>query len=237
MTEQTVLRLDIVDSSIECGWAVESTQFADEFVRDRVAVSVEYSQGDEISRMTMSRPNLEDEVVPAEASGKFSLLRFWLTGIAEPTGTTLGEQLVKRRSAGNALLADPAMRASGRLVAVTLSGSGRLGKRTVDGSRFWAESDESGVWGLCYAVKGARPGSNQDRGCLWGMANSYAGAANEVAHKSATLRNGKSDLKPGSVFCCPAYIVHNDRSEIESLQVLLESAYGAWVAGVDPTVE
>jgi hypothetical protein len=69
------------------------------------------------------------------------------------------------------------------------------------------------------------------------MANSYRSAAKDVAEKTASLRNGSSDLKPGSVFCCPAYVVANDNEEIEFIAGLLERAYRAWVQGVDPVVE
>jgi len=51
------------------------------------------------------------------------------------------------------------------------------------------------------------------------------------------LRNGSSELKPGSVFCCPAYGVSNDRDEAEFIAGLLERAYRAWVEGVDPVVD
>lgn len=236
MAEATARRLDIVDAAIEYEWRIESTGASDEFSRGGVTVVAHYADGDQIRRIIRFRPNHEDEVCDAAAAGDGEMLRFWLTGLTRSDRATLGAKLAERRAAGNALLADPALRAGGRLVAVTLSGSGRLSKRTVDGSRFWATADESGIWGLCYAVEGARRGSNQDRGCLWGMQNNYARAAQEVANMSARLRNGTSKLKPGSVFCCPAYVVFNDAREIDSMGGLLEQAYRAWVKGVDPVV-
>lgn len=236
MAETTVFRLDIVDAAIECGWRVESTRSTDEFARDRVTVVADYSEGDQVVRVIRSRPGHEDEVSDEDTRNP-EMLRLWLTGKTCPSQATLGQQLAERRAAGNAMMADPALRASGRLVAVTLSGSGRLSKRTVDGSRFWATADGTGIWGLCYAVDGARPGSNQDLGCLWGVQNSYTRAAKEVTDMSVKLQNGSSKLKPGSVFCCPAYVVYNNNAEIDSMAGMLERAYRAWVDGVDPVVD
>lgn len=82
MTHATVFRLDTVDIALEFGWHVASTRHTDEFNREEVTVTVQYSSDDHISTIARWRPNREEEFFPREAAGKNDWLRAWLTGRA-----------------------------------------------------------------------------------------------------------------------------------------------------------
>lgn len=89
MAAGTAFRLDTAELAMESGWHVESTDYTDEFTRKDVAIRVHYSESDEIDSVVKHGPNGDHEDMEDRTSGKFGLLRFWLTGRAPAAGTAL----------------------------------------------------------------------------------------------------------------------------------------------------
>lgn len=85
MTDATAFRLDTVDVALECGWQVGSMRDTDEFHREGVTVTVQYSSDDHISTIARWRPNREEEFFPQEAAGKNDRLWAWLRDRASVT--------------------------------------------------------------------------------------------------------------------------------------------------------
>ncbi|MDW5611469.1 MULTISPECIES: hypothetical protein [Mycolicibacterium] len=79
MAEGTAFRLDTVDIAVESGWQFEHTSRIDEFSKDGVTVTVQYSADDDITSLTRSGKRSEDEVFGFDSAGKPERLRIWLT--------------------------------------------------------------------------------------------------------------------------------------------------------------
>jgi len=120
----------------------------------------------------------------------------------------------------------------GKYSVVAMTGSGKaMPLATTDKTAGWFGARGGvDVWALCYAVKGAKLGSYTDLGCRWGHANAYAKAAADVALKGRVLVNGSVNLKPGSVFAAPAYIVALD--DVQATSDALTVAYALWLSPV-----
>ena len=114
------------------------------------------------------------------------------------------------------------------VVAMTGSGKAMPLATTAKTASWFAANGGTDVWALCYAVRGAKAGSYQATGCRWGHANSYAKAANDVAIKATTKRNGSFDLVDGSVFAAPAYIVA--QADVQATTDALTVAYALWLS-------
>lgn len=82
LAEGTAFRLDTVDIAVESGWQFEHTSRTDEFSKDDVTVTVQYSAEDDINSLTRSGKRSEDEVFGPDSPGKQDRLRIWLTGRA-----------------------------------------------------------------------------------------------------------------------------------------------------------
>lgn len=82
MTDPTTFRLDTIDLAFKFGWEVESILRMDEFSREGVAITVQYSTGDDIESIARQRPNRAEEFFPQDSAGKNDRLRAWLTGSA-----------------------------------------------------------------------------------------------------------------------------------------------------------
>lgn len=82
VAEGTTFRLDTVDAALESGWHVESASHSDEFSRDRVTITVQYTPDDDISSIVRSGKRPDDEAFGPDSAGKHERLRIWLTGRA-----------------------------------------------------------------------------------------------------------------------------------------------------------
>ncbi|WP_236949177.1 hypothetical protein [Mycolicibacterium goodii] len=82
MAEGTAFRLDTVDIADASGWQFEHAGRIDEFTKDGVVVTVQYSADDDITSITRSGKRSEDEVYGPDSAGKHERLRIWLTGRA-----------------------------------------------------------------------------------------------------------------------------------------------------------
>ncbi len=82
MAEGTAFRLDTVDIAVESGWHFEHTSRTDDFSKDGVTVTVQYTADDDISSIVRSGKRPEDEVFGPDSAGKQDRLRIWLTGRA-----------------------------------------------------------------------------------------------------------------------------------------------------------
>src|SRR5690606_13865789 len=80
VAEGTAFRLDTVDIAVESGWQFEHTSRIDEFSKDGVTVTVQYSADDDITSLTRSGKRSEDEVFGFDSAGKPERLRIWLGG-------------------------------------------------------------------------------------------------------------------------------------------------------------
>lgn len=80
MAEGTAFRLDTVDTAVESGWHFEYTSRIDEFSKDSVTVTVQYSADDDITSIVRSGKRSEDEVFGPDSAGKPERLRIWLGG-------------------------------------------------------------------------------------------------------------------------------------------------------------
>lgn len=80
MAQGTAFRPDTVDIAVESGWQFEHTSRIDEFSKDGVVVTVQYSADDDITSITRSGKRSEDEVYGPDSAGKHERLRIWLTG-------------------------------------------------------------------------------------------------------------------------------------------------------------
>lgn len=78
MAEGTAFRLDTVDIAVEAGWQFEHTSRIDEFSKDGVTVTVQYSANDDITSLTRSGKRSEDEAFGPDSAGKAERLRIWL---------------------------------------------------------------------------------------------------------------------------------------------------------------
>jgi len=84
VAQGTAFRLDTVDIAVESGWQFEHTSRIDEFSKDGVVVTVQYSADDDITSITRSGKRSEDEVYGPDSAGKHERLRIWLTGKSLP---------------------------------------------------------------------------------------------------------------------------------------------------------
>lgn len=82
MAEGTAFRLDTVDIAVESGWHFEYTSRTDDFSKDGVTVTVQYTADDDIISIVRSGKRPEDEVFGPDSAGKQDRLRIWLTGRA-----------------------------------------------------------------------------------------------------------------------------------------------------------
>lgn len=82
MAEGTAFRLDTVDIAVESGWQFEHTSRIDEFSKDGVTVTVQYSADDDIASIIRSGKRSEDEAYGPDSAGKHERLRIWLMGRA-----------------------------------------------------------------------------------------------------------------------------------------------------------
>jgi hypothetical protein len=82
VAEGTASRLDTVDIAVESGWQFEHTSRIDEFRKDGVTVTVQYSADDDITSLTRSGKRSEDEAFGPDSAGNHERLRIWLAGRA-----------------------------------------------------------------------------------------------------------------------------------------------------------
>ncbi len=80
MAEGTAFRLDTVDIAVESGWHFEHASRIDEFSKDGVTITVQYSADDDIASIIRSGKRSEDEAFGSDSAGKPERLRIWLGG-------------------------------------------------------------------------------------------------------------------------------------------------------------
>lgn len=141
---------------------------------------------------------------------------------ADPTS---GDLLAAMRQRGHDLLADP----TATDLHVVAMAAGMVATRQVN-SPWYRKGDGSGLWALCYSTAPGTGTRTQQAGVMWGLANSYATAVDDVASKAKSLRNGRDTLAAGSVFVAPAYVVRG--SDVAAAKSLLRQAYADWVAAL-----
>lgn len=106
MAEGTAFRLDTVDIAVESGWHFEHTSRTDEFSKDAVTVTVQYTADDDIISIVRSGKRPEDEVFGPASAGKQDRLRIWLTGkasvAAKPSAVGTSGPFARPRTAAEA---------------------------------------------------------------------------------------------------------------------------------------
>jgi hypothetical protein len=95
VAEGTAFRLDTIDVALELGWNVESTSGGEDFTKDGVTITVEYSADDDIGSIAKRGANSEYELIGQSSLAKHDVLRTWLTG-RMPTSTE-GPKRFQRR--------------------------------------------------------------------------------------------------------------------------------------------
>lgn len=70
LTDAATFRLDTVDIALGSGWQVESMRHTDEFNREEVTITVQYSSDDHISSIARWCPDREGEVFYQDSAGK-----------------------------------------------------------------------------------------------------------------------------------------------------------------------
>ncbi|OKH76411.1 hypothetical protein EB72_01380 [Mycobacterium sp. SWH-M1] len=82
VAEGTASRLDTLDIAVDSGWQFEHTSRTDEFTKDEVVITAQYSADDLITSLVRSGKRNEDEAFGPDSAGKYERLRIWLTGRA-----------------------------------------------------------------------------------------------------------------------------------------------------------